>query len=121
MKCSQTGRNIRSLKFELKRKYFHSTSADLEDSAKHIHACQNPIGGHFNPKYLSKPERRKLACRDRNEGSQSLRHIKLSATYFSQQNQPGDGVSVDLSKNEYSGENREHWLKTRSEMVVAIG
>ena len=47
----------------------------------------------------------KLDCRDRSEGPLSLRHIKLSATYFSQQNQSKDGPSVNLSQN--SGENND--------------
>ena len=40
-----------------------------------------------------------MSCGDRSEGAQSVRHIKLSATFFSQRDQSGERISVDLSQN----------------------
>ena len=54
------------------------------------------------------PEEKKLNCKDESDGTQSLRHIKLSATYFSKQQiqqldpERVDGPSLNLSQN--SGE-----------------
>ena len=50
-------------------------------------------------------EKKKLTCKDKSHGTQSLRHIKLSATYFSQKEDRGDGLSVELSED--SGETRK--------------